>query len=183
MPTCLIHDDVHLPKQALEVHHKHPTAYGGPDVPENRCVLCASCHSAVHSIAQKLYARRAGEAHDIIEQYLPNQPARQERMKKLAGIIVQARTTHVRSAEIPEAGIDQTDDVVKMSLEVPTWLHHRLKTLAIGTGLYRYVLTVLANHVVVATTKQGAGKSELYGKTTVVTTPEPASPYAADFTK
>ena len=163
--------------EALEQHHKHPTAYHGPDTPENRCLLCASCHSAVHRIALKLCSNHAGEASNIIDLYLPNQPARQERLRKLAAIIVQARTQHIRDYHVPEAGVDQDDDAdtVKMSLDVPAWLHHRLKTLAGKRGLYRYVLKVLEQHAIVATRKPGASAAELFAvKATPPNAPEPA---------
>lgn len=164
MPACYIHNDQHFPMEALEVHHKHPTAYHGPDTAENRCLLCASCHDVVHRTAQKLYSRKAGEASNILDLYLPNQPARQERLRKLANIIVRARTQHVRDCRIPDAGTDQDDDAdtVKMSLDIPAGLHHRLKTLAGKRGLYRYVLKVLERHAIVATQKPGATPAELF---------------------
>ena len=179
MPTCYIHNDQHFPMEALEIHHKHPTAYRGPDTPENRCLLCASCHSAVHRIALKLWSKRAGEASNILDLYLPNQPARQERLRKLAIIIVQARTQHIRDYRVPEAGTTQDDDAdtVKMSLDVPAWLHHRLKTLAGPRGLYRYVMKVLERHAIVATNKPGAVPTELFSIPPAAQTPK------HDFTK
>jgi hypothetical protein len=170
--------------EALEVHHKHPTAYGGPDTPDNKCLLCASCHSAVHRVALKMYSRQTGVAKDIVVRYLPDQPQRQERMLKLAEVILQARILHTRSTEIPEAGLrDNNQDTVKMSLDVPAWLHHRLKTLAIGTGLYKYVLTVLANHAAVMTNKPGASKEELYGAAPLNCSPPDDASFEVDFTK
>ena len=186
MPACFIHSDAHFPMAALEVHHKHPTAYGGPDTPDNRCLLCASCHAAVHRIAIKAYSRQVGVAKDILEQYLPGQPQRQERLWKLVQTVVQARTTHTRSTEIPDAGLDGEDDedTVKVSLDMPNWLHHRLKTLATGrNGLYKYIMTVLANHAMVATKKPGATKEELYAYKELEIEPQPDTRHQVDFTK
>ena len=162
---CCIHQGEHFPPETIEVHHIHPQAYGGDDAPTNRANLCVGCHTITHQAALRLYAGKAGEARDMVDRYLPNQPARQERLWRLVQAVAKARMGHARSSEIPEAGVDDPDHLstVKMSLDLPDWLHHRLKSLATGQGLYRYVMKVLENHAAVATQKPGAPPKELFG--------------------
>lgn len=149
----------------MEEHHKHPRAYGGTDDPDNRVWLCASDHSLLHRSALRLYSGKGGEAKDMVVRFLPNQPARQERLLRLVQTVARARQQHARSSDVPEAGVEADDhqSTVKMQLDVPDWLHHRLKALSTGRGLYRYVMHVLENHCLVATQKPGAPQAELYG--------------------
>ena len=164
MACCSIHNDVEVPVEVLEIHHKHPQAYGGGDETENKVPLCTSCHTVVHKAALKLYAGRAGQGKDLVDRFLPSQPARQERMWKMVQTIARARQQHARSTDVPDAGVEsENQSVVKMQLEVPDWLHHRLQALSSGKGLYRYVMGVLENHVLVATQKPGAPPAEMYG--------------------
>jgi hypothetical protein len=155
MPRCLIHDDRELDPKLLEEHHKQPTSYGGPDTEENRCWLCPSCHDAVHRISHSFYARRIGEGRDLIDQYLPNQPARRERLEQLCRIVSDAKRGHLRTGDIPEAA-EATEDVVKMTIELPSWVHHRLKTATMGAGLYKSVEAILTQHALAATKASGA---------------------------
>lgn len=161
---CYIHAGESFPRESMQEHHICPRAYGGTDDPDNRIWICSGDHDVLHRAALKLYANKAGEARDIVQRYLLDQPARQERMWKLVKAVAEARAQHARSTDIPEAGLDGDHAAtVKMSLDVPDWLHHRLKALATGQGLYRYVMGVLENHALVATQKPGASKAELYG--------------------
>jgi len=164
MARCYIHSDVDVPPETLETHHKHPQAYGGSNESSNLVDLCATCHGIIHKVALKIYAGNAGEGKHLNERYLPGQPARQERLWKLAQTIARARQQHARTTDIPEAGVDADhESVVKMMLELPDWLHHRYKTLSTGQGLNRYIMKVLENHALVAIQKPGAPKEELYG--------------------
>lgn len=163
MPECYIHQGEHFPPEALETHHIRPQAYGGGDEPNNLCHLCDTCHGITHDAALKLYSGKTGEAKDIVERYLLEQPARQERMWRLVVAVAEARQDHTRSQDIPEAGLEADRPTVKMMLEVPDWLHHRLKSLSAGRGLYRYVMELLEQHCLVATQKSGAPAEELYG--------------------
>lgn len=162
---CHIHQGEHIPAETTEVHHKHPQAYGGSNNPDNKIILCVGCHTICHQAALRLYAGNGGEAKDIVERYLPNQPARQERLWRLVQAVAKARMEHARTSDIPEAGVDDPEhqSTVKVSLDVPDWLHHRLKALSTGQGLYRYIMKVLENHCIVATQKPGAPHDELFG--------------------
>lgn len=163
MMGCYIHTEEHIPDELLEVHHIHPQAYGGPDAQENTTRLCSACHTCVHAAALKVYSGKKGAARDLVQRHLPDSPARQDRLWKLVEAVVRARREHVRTAEVPEAGLEaENQSTVKMQLDVPDWLHHRLKTLATGQGLAKYVLGVLENHAAVATMKPGAGPKELF---------------------
>lgn len=166
---CFVHRGEPLPQASVEEHHIVPQAYGGPDIPTNVVIICANCHSVIHRLAVKLAAKAplTGDAQRILEQFLPGQPARQERLWQLAKVAARAKLQHVRTGDIPDAGVEAEDvDTVKMSLDMPAWLHHRLKTLSVGTGLYRYVLNVLTQHAMIATNKPGAPYEELHGAVT-----------------
>lgn len=174
MPVCYIHNDQDFHSACVQVHHRIPQAYGGLDTPENRFILCSTCHDFCHRMALKLAAGQRAAALDAITQYLPNSPARQKRFVDLCEAIVRARFSHKRSLEIPEAGLDtDSADKVLMSLEVPAWLHHRLKSLAGPGRLYKYVLGVLNNHAMLATQKSGASRKELFGDGAPISRPTP----------
>jgi hypothetical protein len=145
MSCCVIHDDLEQAPDLLVLHHKVPQAWGGLDVPENRCYLCASCHDVLHKAEQKLSHGRRGVAHDLLERFLPTQPARVERLFRLVQIAAAARQ-QPHDTEIPEAG--EPAETVLLQLEIPRWLHHRLKQLALekNSGLYRYCGWVLEQH-------------------------------------
>lgn len=161
---CFIHQGEHIPPEATQTHHKVPRAYGGLDDEFNLVDLCSTCHDLLHRSALRLYSGKAGQAKDIVVRYLPDQPARVERLWKLVQTVAQARQRHVRSSAVPEAGVEADhQSVVKMQLELPDWLHHRYKALSTGQGLNRYVLQVLENHAQVATQKPGAAPDELFG--------------------
>ena len=161
MPCCFI-DGQDVPVEMLEVHHKWPQAYGGPDTPDNRIYLSPTNHSMVHKIALKLGTGNQGVAKDMVSILLPNQPKKQQKMMELAQIIARAREQFKKSGEIPDADAPEPVDTTTMSLDVPNWVHHRLKTLSQGKGLYKYVLDVLERHVLVATQKPGATEQEMF---------------------
>lgn len=164
MPECYVHQGESHTREEMQTHHVVPQAYGGGDDSENLVLICSSSHDLLHRVAHKIYANKSGEGKDIIARYLPDNPARQERLWKLAASVARARRDHARTTEIPEAGVEAEDQAtVMVSLDVPDWLHHRLKTLSIGTGLAKYCLKVLENHALVATQKPGAEPRELFG--------------------
>lgn len=154
MPCCLVHNDRDLDEKLLEIHHKHPTSYGGNDAPENKCWLCPSCHDAVHRISHSFYASRIGEGRDLITQYLPNQPARQQRIETLCRIVADAKRAHQTSGEVPEAG-EAEEEFVKMTIRVPAWAHHRIKTATLGKGLYKSIEALVVRHALDLTKSSG----------------------------
>ena len=120
---CHIHQGEHFPKEAMQEHHIHPRAYGGGDEPTNLVWICSGDHDILHRAALRLYAGKAGEARDIVDRYLPNQPARQERLWRLVQAVARARMEHARSTDIPEAGLDQADIVLERTYR-PMWQEH-----------------------------------------------------------
>lgn len=147
MACCCIHDDREVAEDLLVVHHVEPQAFGGLDVPENRVFLCAGCHDILHRAEQRMSHSRQGVAIDMVQRYLQNQPARQQRLLRLINSAALARQSQQHNSDVPEAG--ETTETVMISLEIPRWLHHRLKTLAQGkSGLYRYCTTILEHHAV-----------------------------------
>lgn len=169
MPCCYIHDDVVQAADLLVVHHMHPTAFGGPDIPENRCFLCASCHDVLHKAEPKVSRGKSGYAIDMLDRFLPNQPARRARLWQLIQAAAAARQQQSRDTSIPEAG--EPTETVLLSLEVPRWLHHLLKQLALesNSGLYRYCARVLEQHV----TDALQGKPSIAPSASSVPTPPP----------
>lgn len=145
MACCCIHEDREVAEDLLVVHHVEPQGFGGLDVPENRVFLCDYCHGILHRAEQKMAHGKQGHAVDMVQRYLPNQPGRQQRLLRLINIAVTARQNQQPSGEVPEAG--EAVETIVMQLEIPRWLHHRLKTLALGKmGLYRYCATILEHH-------------------------------------
>jgi hypothetical protein len=51
---CTFHRK-HEPRSHVnEIHHVWPLGHGGPDIPENRVVICATGHNSVHQIISEL---------------------------------------------------------------------------------------------------------------------------------
>lgn len=139
-------------------HHKHPTGYGGPDVPDNIILICASCHTILHKIEAALYARKTGIANDLASQYLPNDPKRRALLLELSNQAATAKRVYYETHpnEVPDDPEEVEERVVKVSLEMEESLHQRLKVMAADhrhpnsgrrVGLYRYILEVLRAHV------------------------------------
>jgi len=174
MPVCYIHNERVVSRELLEEHHKHPRAYGGPDTPDNLVLLCPSCHSMVHQAAIKLYHGKIGVARDLISQYIPDSPIRKQRLWTLVQSVVKAKKQHVRSVDIPEAGETEEaeDDLVMVTVHLPSWVHHRLKTFSLGVGLEKYIVSLLAKHCIVKSSMPGAESSEMLGISVQQNTPK-----------
>jgi hypothetical protein len=55
---CAIHK-MHTPKSHInEIHHVWPWGDGGPDIPQNRIVVCATGHNNIHALID-LYRKYA----------------------------------------------------------------------------------------------------------------------------
>lgn len=53
---CQVHNR-HVPASHVnEVHHVWPLGHDGPDIPENRIVVCATGHNSIHDLLAKLLA-------------------------------------------------------------------------------------------------------------------------------
>jgi hypothetical protein len=47
---CVVHKQ-HTPKSHInEIHHVWPKGDGGPDIPQNRIVVCATGHNNIHAL-------------------------------------------------------------------------------------------------------------------------------------
>ncbi len=161
---CYIHGGEDVGPRLLVIHHKHPTGWGGKDVPENKISICASCHDLLHKIAESFFAKKRGVGADLANQYLPNDPRRRQLLLQLANQAATAKRDYYANHpdEVPE--IEDNSDTVMVSLEISRGLHHRLKTLSSGyqhengrkVGLYRYIVEVLKNHAKM----KGAGDAQ-----------------------
>lgn len=57
---CQIHR-THIPKSHInEVHHIWPLGDGGPDIPDNKIVACATGHNSIHDLLNK-YRQACGQ--------------------------------------------------------------------------------------------------------------------------
>lgn len=55
---CKLHTK-HTPHSHInEVHHIWPKGEGGPDIPENKVVVCATGHNNIHQLIKLLKAER-----------------------------------------------------------------------------------------------------------------------------
>jgi hypothetical protein len=53
--ACEIHTGRHVPRTHVnEIHHVWPLGHGGPDIPENKKVVCATGHNNVHQLMNLL---------------------------------------------------------------------------------------------------------------------------------
>ena len=160
MANCHIHENVNAAGDLLVVHHIKPQAFGGDDTPENRVMLCASCHDVLHKAEHKLSKGKKGEAFDLIDRFLPNQAVRQQRLRNLVVAVATARKAWRPSSDVPDAEAKEADTII-VQLDVPAWLHHRLKTAAQDQqiGLYRLCLKVLEQHILKLNDMQIASKA------------------------
>lgn len=155
---CHIHGGQQVSRELLVPHHKHPTGYGGPDIPENIVLICATCHDILHKMEAAFYAKNTGKANDLANQYLPNDPRRRTLLITLANQAAAAKREYYEnhSDEVPEDPDEVEERLIKVTLEMEESLHHRLKIKAADckhpksgrkVGLYRYILEVLRAHV------------------------------------
>ena len=184
---CYVHGGEAVDTRLLHEHHKVPQGYGGKDEPSNRVWLCGSCHDHLHRLAQYLLSGKQGLASDLAVQIFPAMPAARQRLQELAKTAAKAQQEYV-----PHFGdTEEEDDVVIVALHMPRSLHAQLKTLASNhsnknskrrVGLYRYIMTVLRNHVKVANVTVGtaakpeklyAAQPDLNAQTPPITDDEP----------
>lgn len=155
---CHIHGGQQVSRELLVSHHKHPTGYGGPDIPENIVLICASCHTVLHKMEAAFYAKNTGKANDLAHQYLPNDPRRRHLLIDLANQAAAAKRKHYENHpdDVPEDPDEVEERLIRIPLEMEESLHHCLKVKASDfrhpsngkkVGLYRYILEVLRAHV------------------------------------
>jgi hypothetical protein len=155
---CHIHGGQQVGRDLLVVHHKWPTGFGGPDIPSNTILICATCHDLLHKIAEALYHKKTGKASDLANQYLPNDPRRREQLLELSNLVAAKKLEWYEHnpdevPDDPEAFVEEREIIV--SLALPESLHQRLKMKASDArhgsgrkvGLYRYCIEVLRAHV------------------------------------
>jgi tRNA A37 N6-isopentenylltransferase MiaA len=155
---CHIHGGQEVGRDLLVEHHKWPTGFGGPDVPRNIILICATCHDVLHKIAEALYHKKMGKASDLANQYLPNDPRRREKLLELSNLVASKKREYYESHpdDVPDDPEDfEEEREVMMTLAVPESLHSRLKLKASDArhgsgrkvGLYRYCIEILRAHV------------------------------------
>jgi hypothetical protein len=155
---CHVHGGQQVSRQLLVEHHKHPTGFGGPDIPDNIVLICATCHDLLHKIAEAMYYKKEGKAIDLANQYLPNDPRRRTLLLALSNQAAAAKREYyeTHTDEVPEDPDEVEERMVRVGLEMEESLHQRLKIKADDfthpetgrkVGLYRYILEVLRAHV------------------------------------
>lgn len=66
---CIVHG-VHKPNSHVnEVHHVWPKGQGGPDIPENRIVVCATGHNSIHQLINEYKAMQGKVPYSLLKQY------------------------------------------------------------------------------------------------------------------
>jgi hypothetical protein len=66
---CLVHR-IHKPNSHVnEVHHVWPKGRGGPDIAENRIVVCATGHNSIHKLIQEYELGRGTVPYSLLKQY------------------------------------------------------------------------------------------------------------------
>ena len=52
--ACHAHRDL----VSYEIHHVWPTAYHGPDTPDNKVKICPNAHSDIHYLMERMLRRK-----------------------------------------------------------------------------------------------------------------------------
>lgn len=145
--TCWIHrQEEPVPTEFLHEHHRQPRAYGGEDDPENLVWLCNGCHDILHRLATMLSSGKSGLVEDLLNLYIPDNPAARERLRVLMREVLQAKTEW--KAEDPE------DGTVRVTLQLPTLVHAKLKSLSTSyqhesgrpVGVAAFLVKVLSHY-------------------------------------
>lgn len=72
---CQVHRN-HIPSSHVnEVHHVWPRGDGGPDVPANRVVICATGHNSVHHLLDAYRRANGDPGWAVRRQYHPGERA------------------------------------------------------------------------------------------------------------
>jgi len=155
MASCHVHSGPPLDTRLLHEHHKHPKGYGGGNGHDNLVWLCGSCHDLVHRLANYIKSNKRGLVSDLAQQYQTAQnlsPAGYRRLLELAQVVAKSMESFV-----PEEFEDmEQEDTVLVQIPLPRSVHLQAKLLAAQyknpggkrqLGLYRYLATVLINHV------------------------------------
>ena len=76
---CMVHK-THTPASHIaEIHHIWPRGDGGPDIPANKIVVCATGHNSVHDLLNK-WRKASGEPPWSVRQHYT---ARERELAKL----------------------------------------------------------------------------------------------------
>jgi hypothetical protein len=70
---CEVHAN-HTPRSHVnEIHHVWPLGEGGPDIPENKVVVCATGHNSIHQLMSLWLKGAAEPPWSIRRQYTPDE--------------------------------------------------------------------------------------------------------------
>lgn len=66
---CAIHNK-HLPASHInELHHVWPLGKGGPDIAENRVIVCATGHNNIHDLLSHFITLAGKVPYSVLKQY------------------------------------------------------------------------------------------------------------------
>lgn len=66
---CVVHNK-HIPESHInEQHHIWPQGHGGPTVPENLVVVCATGHNNIHTLLTQLLTSRGVLPYSVLKQF------------------------------------------------------------------------------------------------------------------
>ena len=72
---CAVHF-THQPTSHInEIHHLWPLGHGGPNVPENKIVVCATGHNSIHDLLAKWLAAAGDPGWDVSRHYTTGERA------------------------------------------------------------------------------------------------------------
>jgi hypothetical protein len=66
---CLVHPS-HTPRPHInEIHHIWPLGKGGPDVPGNKVVVCATGHNNIHDLLRQFEVHHGEVPYAVLRRY------------------------------------------------------------------------------------------------------------------
>lgn len=69
LASCVLHRD-HVPATHInEIHHVWPKGDGGPDIPENRIVVCATGHNNIHKLINEFKSYEGRVPYTVLRTY------------------------------------------------------------------------------------------------------------------
>lgn len=66
---CIVHNQHSPHSHVNEIHHVWPKGEGGPDIPENRIVVCATGHNSIHQLLNQFKAHKGDVPYAVLRTY------------------------------------------------------------------------------------------------------------------
>lgn len=127
-----------FPNALLNDHHIIPRAFGGSDLPDNKKLLCPTCHQTLHRLAELILAKKVGRAKDFAQSVYkdPSMIAKILQLAKTA-----AEYEYKFNLNTPEFA--RSGSVKKVTLAIPIDDYHRLMLMAVEVKMQRSIPKML----------------------------------------